>query len=144
MGNPGVLALLSGLAAQVCKVLLALILHRRWQPSLLFSNGGMPSSHSATVMTLTLAVGWREGFASSLFSLVLVFGIYVVMEATGLRQEIGQQAQLLNELMDRALHGERVSRGRLRELVGHTWQEVFGGLIFGALFFFGCSLEIVG
>ncbi len=135
MINPGVLALLSGLSAQAFKVVLELIIRRRWRPSLFISNGGMPSSHSATVTTLTLKIGQLEGFHSSLFSLVLVFGLYVIMEATGLRQEIGQQAQLLNEMMDNALHGEKVDGKRLRELVGHTWAEVFGGILFGVLFF---------
>jgi len=135
MINPGVYALLSGLSAQAFKVVLELILRRRWRPSLFIANGGMPSSHSATVSTLTLKIGQLEGYDSSLFSLVLVFGLYVIMEATGLRQEIGQQAQLLNELMDSALHGEKVDGKRLRELVGHTWAEVFGGIVFGAIFF---------
>jgi len=135
MLNPGVLALLSGLSAQAFKVLFAL-LRGRWQPGLFVSNGGMPSSHSATVMTLTLEVGHRDGYASSLFSLVLVFGLFVIMEATGLRQEIGMQAQLLNEMMDGARHRQKVNPRRLRELVGHTWTEVLGGLLFGAVFFF--------
>jgi len=136
MMNPGVYALLSGLSAQAFKVVLELILRRRWQPSLFIANGGMPSSHSATVTTLSLKIGQIEGFESSLFSLVLVFGLFVIMEATGLRQEIGHQAQLLNELMDSALHGEKVDGKRLRELVGHTWAEVFGGVGFGVAFYF--------
>jgi acid phosphatase family membrane protein YuiD len=133
---PGLAALSSGLSAQVAKVLIEVLLHRRWRPGLLFSNGGMPSSHTATVTTLALAVGRIDGYDSSIFSLVLVFSLFVVFEATGLRQEIGKQAQLLNDLMDSALHGERVDGRRLRELVGHTWVEVGGGLVFGAIYYF--------
>ena len=136
MMNPGVYALFCGLSAQAFKVALELIIRRRWQPSLFVSNGGMPSSHSATVTTLSLKIGQIEGFNSSLFSLVLVFGLFVIMEATGLRQEIGHQAQLLNEMMDNALHGKKFDGKRLRELVGHTWAEVFGGIIFGVAFYF--------
>ena len=136
MNNPGVYALLSGLSAQAFKVVIELVLRRRWRPGLFVANGGMPSSHSATVTTLTLKIGQLEGFESSLFSLVLVFGLFVIMEATGLRQEIGQQAQLLNEMMDSALHGEKLDGKRLRELVGHTWGEVFGGIVFGTAFYF--------
>lgn len=134
--NPGIAALLSGLIAQVAKVVLEAVLRRRWRPHLLFSNGGMPSSHTATVTTLALAVGRTAGYESEIFSLVLIFSLFVVFEATGLRQEIGHQAQVLNELMDSALHGERVDGRRLRELVGHTWAEVAGGLICGALFYY--------
>jgi acid phosphatase family membrane protein YuiD len=133
--NPGIAALLSGLGAQAAKVVLAALQHRRWRPQLLFSNGGMPSSHTATVTTLALSVGRTAGFASEIFSLVLIFSLFVMFEATGLRQEIGKQAELLNDLMDSALHGERVDGRRLRELVGHTWAEVGGGLVFGGLFY---------
>jgi len=132
---PGIAALLSGLAAQAAKVLLEVLLRRRWRPQLFFTNGGMPSSHTATVTTLALLVGRSEGYESAIFSLVLIFSLFVVFEATGLRQEIGKQAQLLNDLMDSALHGERVDGRRLRELVGHTWGEVGGGLVFGVLFY---------
>ena len=134
--NPGIAALLSGLAAQAAKVVLDAALHRRWRPHLFFSNGGMPSSHTATVTTLALMVGQTAGYDSEIFSLVLIFSLFVVFEATGLRQEIGHQAQLLNDLMDSALHGERVDGRRLRELVGHTWAEVGGGLVCGALFYY--------
>jgi len=134
--NPGILALTSGLAAQAAKVLLELVLKRRWRPQLFFTNGGMPSSHTATVTTLALIVGRSEGYGSSIFSLVLVFALFVIFEATGLRQEIGKQAEILNDLMDSAMHGERLDGKRLRELVGHTWAEVGGGLIFGVLFYF--------
>lgn len=136
MGNPGVTALLAGLAAQAAKVAWAAAVQRRWRPSLFFSNGGMPSSHTATVTALTLLIGRAEGWHSPLASLVIVFSLFVVFEATGLRLEIGQQAQVLNELMDRALAGDPPDRRRLRELVGHTWGEVAGGFAFGAAFTF--------
>lgn len=136
MGNPGVVALLAGLAAQAAKVLVEALVRRRWRPVLFFSNGGMPSSHTATVTTLTILVGRSEGWGSSLAGLVVVFSLFVMFEATGLRQEIGHQAQVLNELMDRALAGDRPDRRRLRELVGHTWGEVSGGIVFGLIFTF--------
>lgn len=136
MLNSGVLALASGLAAQVFKVMMALVFRGRWQPGLFLANGGMPSSHSATVTTLSLLIGRQEGYDSSLFSISLIISIFVIMEATGLRQEIGQQAQLLNELMDSVLAHRKFDQKRLRELVGHTWAEVGGGVVFGVAFYF--------
>lgn len=132
---PGVAALMSGLAAQAAKVILTALVRRRWEPQLFFTNGGMPSSHTATVTTLVLAVGQLEGYSSSIFSLVLVFGLFVVYEATGLRQEMGKQARLLNDMMDNAIHGGGFDGRRLRELVGHTWAEVAGGFVFGFGFY---------
>jgi len=134
--HPGVIALISGFLAQAAKVVVELVFRQRWQPGLLFANGGMPSSHASTVTSLTFAVAAAEGVNSSIFSIVLIFSLFVIFEATGLRQEIGKQAQILNELMDSALHGERIRRERLRELVGHTWVEVIVGIIFGAAVYF--------
>ncbi len=131
MIHPGILALISGLVAQAAKVVIELVSQRRFRPSLLFDNGGMPSSHTSTVTTLTLAIGRAEGFDSSIFSLVLIFSLFVIFEATGLRQEIGKQAEVLNDLMDSALAGKKVPGERLRELMGHTWGEVAGGVVVG-------------
>jgi acid phosphatase family membrane protein YuiD len=130
------LALLAGLMAQALKVVTELLRRRRWRPQLFFENGGMPSSHTATVTALVLDVVRHEGWSSPVTSLILVFATFVVFEATGLRQELGQQAAVLNDLMDRFRHGETVDRSRLRELVGHTWSEVLGGLAAGAVFTF--------
>jgi uncharacterized protein len=132
--NAGVLAVLSGLAAQLAKVLIEVARHREWRPELAFANGGMPSSHTSSVTTLAILVGHQSGVHAPVFSLVLVFAFYVVFEATGLRQEVGQQARLLNELMDAAKSHEQVDRARLREIVGHTWAEVLVGAAFGAVF----------
>jgi acid phosphatase family membrane protein YuiD len=131
----GLLALASGLAAQALKVVISLVFRRRWQPLLILSSGGMPSSHTAVVTTLCFLVGEREGVGSPLFSIVLIFSLYVIFEATGLRQEVGKQARLLNEMTEAALAGERWPRPRLRELVGHTWGEVAAGFVCGILFY---------
>ncbi len=132
--NPGVLSLASGLLAQVAKVLVELVFRGRWRPGLFLTNGGMPSSHAATVSTLCYLIALREGVDSSLFSLVLIFSLFIVFEATGLRQEMGKQAQLLNELLDGGVHSWEALQGkRLRELMGHTWGEVLGGILCGIL-----------
>ncbi len=127
----GIAALLSGLLAQALKVVWELARRRRWRPELFFANGGMPSSHASTVTTLSVLTARNEGLDSTLFGLVLVFSVFVIFEATGLRQEIGKQARLLNEMMEGALAGRPVDGRRLRELVGHTWTEVLGGVLVG-------------
>ncbi|MCK5712988.1 MAG: divergent PAP2 family protein [Hyphomicrobiaceae bacterium] len=134
MLNIGLVAIASGLSAQALKVVVHLLHQRSWQPALFFSSGGMPSSHTATVTTLSILVADCEGVHGAVFSLVLVFSLYVVFEAAGLRQEVGKQAEVLNDLMDRMITTHRLDHTRLRELVGHTWAEVAGGFVFGAVF----------
>jgi len=133
LNRVGVAALLSGVVAQLLKVVFELIRTRRLNFVRFFDNGGMPSSHTSLVTTLTVGVGRYAGIESSLFSVTLVFSLYFIFEATGLRQEVGNQARVLNDLADELRHTHHVSRDRLKELVGHTWGEVFGGAIVGLL-----------
>jgi len=127
----GLIALASGLSAQLLKVVIAAVRERQLQWSLLFSSGGMPSSHTATVTTLSFLVAGTEGISSPLFSVCFIFSLYIVFEATGLRQEVGKQAIVLNELVDEVISQHHLDRNRLRELVGHTWAEVGGGFLCG-------------
>jgi len=126
-------ALVAGLTAQVLKVVIELIRTRRLNLLRFFDNGGMPSSHTALVTALTIGVGRDAGIDSPLFAVTLLFSLYFVFEAAGLRMEVGNQARTLNELVDELRQTHHLDRERLKELVGHTWGEVFGGFIYGAL-----------
>jgi acid phosphatase family membrane protein YuiD len=128
-----VAALIAGLAAQLLKVVIDLARTGRVNFLRFFDNGGMPSSHTALVTTLTIGVARYEGISSTLFAITCLFSLYFVFEAAGLRQEVGKQARLLNELADELRQTHHLDRKRLKELVGHTWNEVFAGFLFGIL-----------
>ena len=49
----------------------------RWDARQFIASGGMPSSHSATVTALAVAVGIQEGFWSATFATALVFACVV-------------------------------------------------------------------
>ena len=124
-------ALFSGLFAQMIKVVIDLLKTKRLHLTKLLDTGGMPSSHTSLVTTLTIGVGAKTGLDSSLFSVTLISSLYFIFEATGLRQEVGKQARVLNEMVDEILVTHHFNASRLKELVGHTWGEVFVGLILG-------------
>lgn len=44
--------------AQLSKLLIELVVHRRWRPAVLVETGGMPSSHSALMTGTTAAIDW--------------------------------------------------------------------------------------
>jgi hypothetical protein len=127
----GIASLLSGLLAQLIKVVIAYYGTKKLRFERFFDTGGMPSSHAALVTTLTIGVGLDGGITSPLFSVVLVFSLYVVFEAAGLRKEVGKQARTLNELVDDYLVTHHLNKKRLKELVGHTWWEVVVGFVVG-------------
>jgi len=126
-----IVALIAGLSAQLLKVLIELVRTRRLNLLRFFDNGGMPSSHTALVTALTIGIGRDAGIGSALFAVTLLFSLYFIFEAAGLRMEVGNQARVLNDLVDELRHTHHLDRTRLKELVGHTWGEVFAGFLYG-------------
>lgn len=132
--------LLSALAAivlaQFIKVPLNLVLRGRWDPSLAFGTGGMPSSHSAAVASLATAIGIRYGFDSPAFAIAAVMCAITMYDAAGIRRHAGMHASAINLLLDsfrEALPSEGAEeRQKLKELLGHRPIEVFAGAVFGA------------
>lgn len=129
----GIASLISGFSAQLLKVIVGLFRDRRLQLERLLDTGGMPSSHTSTVTTLTIGVWLDSGISSAVFSIALIFSMYIVFEAAGLRQEVGKQARVLNELVDDMLVTHHLNTSRLKELVGHTWGEVTVGFLVGVV-----------
>ena len=121
--------------AQVFKVLLILLLTRRWEVGRMLETGGMPSSHSAFVVAVTTGVGFTQGLGSPLFAVCAVFSLIVMHDATGVRRSSGLQARLINELVEelRAVVRENFAPKPLRVLLGHSYLEVAAGFLIGLL-----------
>ncbi len=135
----GIAALASGMAAQAMKPFIDLLKQKRFNLLRILDTGGMPSSHTAVVTTLTTGVAVYQGVTSPLFGISLIISLYFIFEATGLRQEVGNQARVLNEIIEKAKETHHFNADELRELIGHTWGEVMGGFALGlviALIFF--------
>ncbi|HHX54309.1 MAG TPA: divergent PAP2 family protein [Clostridiales bacterium] len=129
---PLVCAAVSWIVAQLLKVLIDLIIHKKLTPRMLIASGGTPSSHSSTVVSLSLAVGMTEGFLSSTFAISAIFAFIVMYDAAGVRRETGDIAKVLNNLVLNNPEVENSEEYReLKELVGHTPIEVVGGAALG-------------
>ena len=128
-------ALIAGLIAwalaQVIKIPLYYLQRRKWNWSLLFTTGGMPSSHSALMTATTFAIGLYNGFESPVFALGVVITMVVTYDAAGVRQQAGIHAQRINVIMAELLKGHPITERDLREVLGHTPLEVVGGILFG-------------
>jgi acid phosphatase family membrane protein YuiD len=126
-------AMTAWLVAQIIKVLLNLIFQGRLNLELLLSSGAFPSSHAAIVCALTLGIGKYYGWSSPLFALSAVFAMIVMYDAAGVRWATGKQAEVINKLLERYHVGSDLSQKKLKELVGHTPFEVFGGALVGII-----------
>jgi acid phosphatase family membrane protein YuiD len=122
--------------AQLSKLLIELVVHRRWRPAVLVETGGMPSSHSALMTGTTAAIGWSDGFQSPLFALAAALSFIVLYDASGVRRAAGLIAQRVNSLPDRLWEppqGADPDRKPLKENLGHTRSEVLVGSLLGPL-----------
>jgi len=121
------------LIAQVIKVVEDSLRHRRVDLRRLATSGGMPSSHTALVLSLTTVIGSKRGLNSPEFAISAIFSVVVMYDATGVRRAAGRQAQVLNRIIDDLFHREGLREERLRELIGHTPVEVIAGALLGIL-----------
>ncbi len=126
-------ALIASTLAQVLKVLLILISERKWMPERVLETGGMPSSHTASVAALSVMCGLEFGWDSGYFAIAAIFGSIVMYDATGIRRASGMQAEVLNDLVQEleAVLREGFAPKPLKELLGHTYFEVFVGFLLG-------------
>ena len=117
--------------AQLSKLVIELVVYRRWRPAVLFETGGMPSSHAALVSGTAAAVGWHEGFASSVFALAATVAFVVMYDASGVRRAAGFTAERVNALQDSLW--EAPFEKPLKERLGHSRTEVLVGSLLGPM-----------
>lgn len=126
--------------AQISKVIVDSVLAHRISVRRLATAGGMPSSHSALVVCLTTVIGRLQGVGGALFALSLIFSVVVMYDATGVRRSAGQQAMILNRLLDDLFIAHQgIRQERLRELLGHTPIEVIAGALLGIVIGWGLT-----
>lgn len=109
-GNPTfVSGLVAWALAQTMKLFLNFFVERRWDLAMLFSCGGMPSSHSALCMALTTSVALCHGVGDSLFPVCLGFSLIVMYDAIGVRRHAGIQAEVSSSLLSSFLIAALIS-----------------------------------
>ncbi|MDH3981628.1 MAG: divergent PAP2 family protein, partial [Kiritimatiellaceae bacterium] len=76
-------------------------------------------------------LGLCEGFDSPFFALGAAFAVVVMFDAQSVRKAAGEQAKLLNQIVDELLREHHLSEVKLKELLGHTRLEVLMGMLTG-------------
>ncbi len=131
-------AALGWIVAQVIKVLIGVVVEKRFNFRWFVGTGGVPSSHVAGVSSLATAIGFAFGFGSSFFAITLIFTLIVLFDAQGVRRSMGQQAVILNKMLEDIYWKKKLDEKRLRELIGHTPVEVLAGVAIGILVALAC------
>ncbi len=121
---------IAGLSSQILKLLFTV---RNGRPDLRVLNeyGGMPSSHTAFMVSLCTVVGLSEGFDSPVFAVAFITMLIIVRDAIGFRQYLSEHGRLIGGIIATLPEGQRSSLApSLQERLGHTPLEALvGGLI---------------
>ena len=125
------LAILAWALAQVIKFVITLITKHKLDFRNILSSGGMPRSNSAFVCACASAMGAMYGWTSPTFTLAAVVAIVVMYDAANVRKAAGEQAKILNYIMEHWTEMKPALFGKeLKELLGHTpFQVLMGGLL---------------
>lgn len=129
-------AMSAWIIAQIIKVILNLSVEKKFSFERMFGDGGMPSGHSATVMSMAMTTGLTQGFGTPIFAIAVLFAAVVMRDACGVRREAGKQAKSIKELAE-AVNGvlhekdKAVKTEKLKVLVGHTPLQVVMGALLG-------------
>jgi acid phosphatase family membrane protein YuiD len=123
----------SWIAAQVLKTIIYAVIHKKIDWLRLLGGGGMPSSHSATVTAIAATCAIYYGLASFEFGVTVILAFIVMHDAMGVRLETGKQTKVINQLIEfiDSMGSDLTPEEKLKEFVGHTPPQVFGGILLG-------------
>ena len=121
------------IVASFIKMIIAARKTREFDFVYLFSTGGMPSSHSASVTGLAFGLGYAEGFGAPVTTLAFAFAIITMFDAATVRRAAGEHAKVLNAMIRDFKELKFKPAKRFKELLGHTRTEVIWGFVTGAV-----------
>ena len=116
---------------QMFKVLYEYFKEGKWDFKRFMGAGGMPSSHSAVVVSLATLIGKYVGLESPIFALSALFAFITMYDAAGVRRAVGKQAHILNEVVKE--YKKMTPAEFLQEKTGHTPVQVAAGALIGLI-----------
>ena len=123
-------SLFSCISAQILKIVFKFLSDGEFKIGIMFETGGMPSSHSALITSLSAGLGIDLGFDDPIFALSVGISLIVMYDASGVRRSAGLHAKEINKLSKNV---DLESTINLKEKLGHSKLEVFVGSILGPL-----------
>ena len=118
---------------QLFKLIYDLVTTKKFNFKRIMGAGGMPSSHSAVVVSLATLIGKEYGVNSAIFAIALIFAAVVMYDACGVRRAAGKQAKVLNDIVNTPGLSNIQVQEKLQEALGHTPTQVFVGAVIGVI-----------
>jgi len=95
------------------------------------SYGGMPSGHTAMVVSTATIIGLYAGVTSPVFLLSLVLAVLIIRDALGYRMQLSEHSKILNRLIKELPDEKEYAYPFSPERLGHTVSQVIAGGIIG-------------
>ncbi len=137
LSNISFLSAVAGLVtAQILKPFIYYAAKKTWDWRQIYTTGGMPSSHTSTIIALTVSVAVTEGLSSPLFTICFVLSLVIMNDAMNVRYETGKQAEIINEWSEylaSIFENGPFSEQNLKTMIGHSSIQVFAGLLLGMI-----------
>jgi len=129
-----ILPLTAGLIAQILKFFIKSN-RQKIKIKNIMAYSGMPSGHSAMVVSLATIIALEEGIQSPLFALSVVLAIIIMRDAVGVRRYLGEHGKVLNILVKDLKEDQVLDEHypHLLEQIGHTPAQVLAGALLGFL-----------
>ncbi len=119
---------ISNVFAQLIKIVIFAVQRKQFNINIMFATGGMPSSHTSTVVSMATSVGLIDGFDSTTFAIAACIAFVVMYDAAGVRRAASKQAKVLNQIIGELFSDHpNLSSDKLKEFLGHTPIQVFAG-----------------
>jgi len=128
-----ILPLIAGFITQAVKLATDQIKGNFTWHDIVTAYGGMPSSHSAFVISVATIVGLVDGFTNPVFGVALVLSFIVIRDAMGYRMIISDQNKILNRLIQLLPENEQGDFPPFQERIGHTLPQIVVGSLIGLI-----------
>lgn len=125
-----VVAVISWACAQILKTIINAVKTNDFKAERLIGPGGMPSSHTAFVVSAATAVLRVDGIKSTSFAIAFVLAVVVMYDATSVRRHAGYHSKEINKINKYINMKESKEQ---KESLGHTPVEVLAGACLGIL-----------
>jgi uncharacterized protein len=130
ISKPIIAALFAQISSQVFKVFLPMFEGKPPDIRKFADYGGIPSAHTAFIVAVTIAIGLKDGWKSSLFALASVIAAILIYDIIKMRKAVEINLKMTRKLMEE--HRFPIQE-KIPQFKGHTILEVAAGGIWGVL-----------
>lgn len=128
-----VIPIFTWIMAQIAKIVLMGITKKDWDWRYIYRSGGMPSAHTAVIVSLCTVLAYRLGSKSPEFGIACILAAIVMYDAINVRHAVGEHARALQAIVPEVFKKSHLPKMIIHQSNGHTPFEVLAGLLIGVV-----------